>query len=183
VALAQARGLALETRPGEGCIRVDGALLALTDGRSATERAAARGEPVVLFDLALDYAQAQRIAIAGADQAGPAAVAAAAGFFQALGKRVAVLDDAPGLAVMRTVAMLANEAADAVQQGVASAEDVDLAMLKGVNYPRGPLAWGDAVGWPRIVAVIDALAQAYGEDHYRAAPLARRKALAAQHPA
>ena len=50
------------------------------------------------------------------------------------------------MAVMRTVAMLANEAADAVNQGVCSAAAVDIAMQKGVNYPRGPLAWADAVG-------------------------------------
>ena len=74
----------------------------------------------------------------------------AAGFFQALGKTVSVIDDAPGLVVMRTVAMLANEAADVVHQGVASAVDVDVSMLKGVNYPRGPLAWADAVGPARI---------------------------------
>ena len=70
----------------------------------------------------------------------------AAGLFQALGKSVSVLDDVAGLIVMRTVCMLANEGADAVNQGVCSAEAVDVAMLKGVNYPRGPLAWADALG-------------------------------------
>ena len=60
---------------------------------------------------------------------------------------------------MRTVAMLANEAADVVHQGVASAADVDVSMLKGVNYPRGPLAWADAIGSARIAGVIDALAE------------------------
>ena len=102
--------------------------------------------PNVLFDLALDYAAAPRMAIARADRADDAALAQAAGFFQALGKTVSVVDDAPGLVVMRTVAMLANEAADVVHQGVASAADVDVSMLKGVNYPRGPLAWADAIG-------------------------------------
>jgi hypothetical protein len=63
-----------------------------------------------------------------------AALAQAAGFFQPLGKAVSVIDDAPGLVVMRTVAMLANEAADVVHQGVASAVDVDVSMLKGVGY-------------------------------------------------
>jgi 3-hydroxybutyryl-CoA dehydrogenase len=73
--------------------------------------------------------------------------------------------------------MLANEAADVVHQGVASATDVDVSMLKGVGYPRGPLAWADTVGPACIARVIDALARAYGEDRYRNSPLLRRKAL------
>ena len=75
---------------------------------------------------------------------------------------------------------LANEAADAVHHGVGTAEDVDLAMLKGVNYPRGPLAWAETVGLPKIVAVMDNLADAYGKDRYRTSPLLRRRALAAR---
>ena len=120
------------------------------------------------------------MALATADQAGSDVIAAAAGFFQALGKSVSIIDDAPGLIVMRTVAMLANEAADAVHHGVGTAEDVDLAMLKGVNYPRGPLAWAETVGLPKIVAVMDNLADAYGDDRYRTSPLLRRRALAAR---
>ncbi|RAI38223.1 hypothetical protein CH338_13490 [Rhodoplanes elegans] len=54
---------------------------------------------------------------------------------------------------------------------------MDLSMLKGVAYPRGPLAWCDALGAARIAAVIDALARTYGEDRYRTAPLLRRHAL------
>ena len=76
---------------------------------------------------------------------------------------------------MRTVAMLANEAADVVNQGVCTAIAVDLAMLKGVNYPRGPLAWADAIGIKQVVTVLTNLAASYGEDRYRVAPLLRRK--------
>ena len=149
----------------------------LTDGRTATERMASDGSPIVLFDLALDYAKASRMAMARADQADDAALAEAAGFFQALGKAVSVIDDAPGLVVMRTIAMLANEAADVVHQGVASAVDVDVSMRNGVGYPRGPLEWADVVGPRRIASVIDALGSAYGEDRYRNSPLLRRRAL------
>jgi 3-hydroxybutyryl-CoA dehydrogenase len=155
-----------------------GMVLALTDGRTATERMASDKSPAVVFDLALDYAAASRMAIACADQAGGVALSPAAGFFQALGKTVSAVDDAPGLVVMRTVAMLANEAADVVHQGIASAHDVDVSMLKGVNYPRGPLAWADIVGAAGIARVIEALARFYGEDRYRVSPLLRRRALA-----
>jgi len=154
----------------------NGAAVYLTDGRTATQRAADNKHPdTVVFDLALDYGKATRIAIAAADQCSAAAYSAVVGLFQAAGFAVTRLDDVPGLAVMRTVAMLANEAADAVNQGVCSAQGADTAMQKGVNYPRGPLAWADAVGVERIAAVLTNLAAAYGEDRYRVSPLLRRK--------
>jgi len=153
-----------------GFVRVEGHALALTDGRSAAERAVALGEPVVLFDLALDYASAGRIAIALSPQVGAAHRAAAVSFFAGLGMKVSVLADAPGLVVMRTVAMLVNEAAEAVHQGVAGEADVDAAMQKGVSYPVGPLAWGRRIGLPRVAAVLRHLGSAYGEDRYRVSP-------------
>ncbi|MGF6273549.1 3-hydroxybutyryl-CoA dehydrogenase [Massilia sp. UYP11] len=168
--------VAIEAAPGLYC---DGAAIYLTDGRSATERAEADGHrDTVLFDLLLDPAGAARIALARADQCGDGAWQAAVGLFQAAGFAVTRLDDVPGMAVMRTLAMLANEAADAVNQGVCSARAVDIAMQKGVNYPRGPLAWADAVGLRHVVAVLANLAAAYGEDRYRVSPLLRRKLAA-----
>lgn len=153
---------------------VEGAHLALSDGRTATARVAA-GAPadLVIFDLALDYNAATRIAIAGPDQEQPGALAAAAGVFQALGKAVSIADDAPGLIVM-----LANEAAEAVMQGVASPGDIDRAMTLGVNYPRGPLGWADAAGPALVLAVLQALQAIYGDDHYRASQWLRRNVAA-----
>jgi 3-hydroxyacyl-CoA dehydrogenase len=107
------------------------------------------------------------------------AIGAPLRLFQAAGFAVTRLDDVPGMAVMRTVAMLANEAADAVNQGVCSAQAVDIAMQKGVNYPRGPLAWADSVGVQHIVTVLANMAATYGEDRYRVSPLLRRKLAAA----
>jgi 3-hydroxybutyryl-CoA dehydrogenase len=152
---------------GAGLLRVDGLALALSDGRTATERSAAAGEPVVLFDLALDWSQCTRVALAAPLQASTEHLAKASGLFTLLGKKVTVLADVPGLAVMRTVAMLVNEAADAVYQGVASAEDVDAAMKMGVNYPVGPMAWGRRIGLSHVLTVMQHLAQAYGDGRYR----------------
>jgi 3-hydroxybutyryl-CoA dehydrogenase len=157
----------------------NGAAIFLTDGRTATERAAVnKHDNTVLYDLVLDAAGAKRIALARADQCGDEAYAAAVGMFQAAGFTVTRIDDVPGMVVMRTVAMLANEAADAVNQGVCDAAAVDIAMQKGVNYPRGPLAWADSVGLAHMVTVLDNLARVYGEDRYRASPLLRRKRAA-----
>ena len=178
-----ARGLNVERRGAHaafsgGAIEAGGAWLALADGRTATARAAAAGvRDLVVFDLALDYAAAARVAVARADTCGEASFAAAVGTLQAAGLAVSRVDDVAGLPVLRTVAMLANEAADAVQQGIASPADVDAAMRLGVGYPRGPLAWADAVGVARVRDVLAQLAQHYGESRYRVAPRIARRAL------
>jgi 3-hydroxybutyryl-CoA dehydrogenase len=161
----------------DGAVAIAGAWLVLTDGRTATARAAASGaRRVVVFDLALDYATCTRLAVACDDGCDIDAFTGACGALQAAGVRVSRVDDVAGLAVMRTVAMLVNEAADAVTQGVATAEALDIAMQKGVNYPRGPLAWGDSIGVARVRDVLVNLASHYGEDRYRISPLISRRA-------
>ncbi|MBX3175022.1 MAG: 3-hydroxybutyryl-CoA dehydrogenase [Gemmatimonadaceae bacterium] len=86
-------------------------------------------------------------------------------------------DAALGRAILdRVLAMLVNEAADAVQMRVASPEDIELAMTKGVNYPKGLLAWGDEIGASAVLATLESLQQEYGEDRYRPSPLLRRVA-------
>jgi 3-hydroxybutyryl-CoA dehydrogenase len=85
-------------------------------------------------------------------------------------------DDALGRAILdRTLAMLVNEAVDAVHRGVASAADIETAMTRGVNYPRGLLAWGDEVGPATILHRLEALQDEYREDRYRPSVLLRRR--------
>ena len=74
----------------------------------------------------------------------------------------------------RVVAMLINEAADALHYNIAAASDIDLAMTKGVNYPKGLLAWADEIGIAEVVNRLDALYHEYHEDRYRASVLLRR---------
>ena len=177
-------GIGIERAPRrndfpDGALEVDGAVLALSDGRTATSRAVAAGVPgVVLYDLALDYRTCTRLAVARADCCAADAFDAAVSVLQSAGIAVSAIDDVAGLVVLRTVAALANEAADAVTHGVASAADVDVAMQKGVNYPKGPLQWADDVGVDRVREVLLNLAAHYGEDRYRLSPLiARRHAV------
>jgi len=177
-----AAGMAIQRRPlhpafPDGAIDAGAAWIALTDGRTATARAGATGTPnLVLVDLALDYATAKRVAIGTAARCDGAAAMVATGALQEAGYAVSHLDDVAGLVVMRTVAMLVNEAAEAATQGVATPADIDLAMQKGVNYPRGLLAWGNALGAARLAAVIGNLGAHYGEDRYRVAPRLARAA-------
>lgn len=67
----------------------------------------------------------------------------------------------------RILAMLINEAADAVMMNVASPEDIDMAMTKGVNYPKGLLAWADELGLDYVSNILEDLQNNYGEDRYR----------------
>jgi 3-hydroxybutyryl-CoA dehydrogenase len=165
----------------DGAIELGDGVLALSDGRTATHRGRDTGvKRLVLFDLALDYARCARLGVARADSCSLSTFDTVAGALHAAGIAATPLDDVAGLVVLRTVAALANEAADAVTLGIASARDVDTAMQKGVNYPRGPLAWADDVGLSRVRAVLVNLAAHYGEDRYRLSPLiARRYAVGA----
>jgi 3-hydroxybutyryl-CoA dehydrogenase len=95
-------------------------------------------------------------------------------FARGLGRLVFWLPDTPSLVLPRLVSMLANEAAFAVQEGVASPNTIDQAMQLGVNYPKGPLTWAKEIGYTQIVAVLDHLRSEYGEERYRAAMLLRR---------
>ena len=80
-----------------------------------------------------------------------------------------------GEIVDRTMAMLVNAAADALYMGVASADDIELAMTKGVNYPKGLLAWGDEIGAATILERLKSLQREYGEERYRPSPLLRAR--------
>jgi 3-hydroxybutyryl-CoA dehydrogenase len=74
----------------------------------------------------------------------------------------------------RILAMLINEAADAVFMNIASVEDIDLAMTKGVNYPKGLCKWADEIGVDKIFERLENLYETYGEDRYRVNPLLRK---------
>lgn len=178
----EAAGVQVERTDGEARIRMAGATLALSDGRLATQRSADESDPdLILFDLSWDYSQASRIGLSASDGASETARSAAAGVFQAAGMAVSWLDDAPGLAVLRTVAMLANEGAAAVLDGICDAGGADDATLYGLNYPRGPLAWADQVGPSFVIRVLRNLQDCFGDDRYRPSPLLQRVAATQSH--
>jgi 3-hydroxybutyryl-CoA dehydrogenase len=85
---------------------------------------------------------------------------------ESLGKVTVDVKDSPGFVVNRVLFPMINEAAFALQQGVASAEDIDLAMKNGCNHPMGPLALADLVGLDVVYAILDSLYREYGEPRY-----------------
>lgn len=176
IPLWEEAGIQVTRKTGEEAAFILGDVrIALTDGRTATRRAADSGNTdTLLFDLALDYRQATRVALTPAAGASDDALQAAIGLFEAAGKEVSVIADTPGMSVMRTVCMLANEGADAVLHRVCDAAAVDIAMQQGVNYPLGPLAWADRIGPGHVLKVLENLQHAYGLDRYRPSLLLRR---------
>jgi 3-hydroxybutyryl-CoA dehydrogenase len=163
-------------------LAVDGARLVLTDGRCAAEVAAdGAGADVAVFDrpVALPAAPGAPLAAALAYAVAPQACARwraqASAWLAALGCAPLAVADAPGLVVARTVAMLANEAADAVLQGVCTPEGADAAMKLGVNYPAGPFEWLARWGAGGVVGVLRALDNHYRGERYRVSPWLRRQ--------
>jgi 3-hydroxybutyryl-CoA dehydrogenase len=106
---------------------------------------------------------------------------AAERFFTTLGRHVEWVGDAPGLVLGRIVCQLVNEACFALGEGVGSPEDVDAGMILGLNHPRGPLEWGDAIGPATVLSVLDGLRREYREERYRPAPVLTG-ALRGAHP-
>ncbi|MCH7548113.1 MAG: 3-hydroxybutyryl-CoA dehydrogenase [Candidatus Krumholzibacteriota bacterium] len=80
----------------------------------------------------------------------------------------------------RVLAMLINEASDALFWNVATRDDIDLAMTKGVNYPKGLLRWADDIGLETVLSKIASLRETYSEDRYRPSPLLRRMVAAGE---
>ncbi len=100
-------------------------------------------------------------------------VAVARGFAESLGKTPIVVNDSPGFATSRLGVVLGLEAIRMLEEGVASAEDIDRAMELGYNHPMGPLRLGDLVGLDVRLAIADHLYESFGADTYAAPDLLR----------
>ncbi|NPC58806.1 3-hydroxyacyl-CoA dehydrogenase [Caenimonas soli] len=153
-------------------IAVGARQLRLTDGRTAALLARESGlTDVAVFDELPVHAGG---ALAYAAMGSAAWQAEVPAWLQSLGWQPHEVSDAPGLVVARTLSMLVNEAADAVQQGVCSPEAADAAMKLGVNYPAGPFEWLSRLGAPRVIGVLEALDRHYRGERYRVSPGLRR---------
>lgn len=148
-------------------VRLGRVLLVPTDGRRAADIAREQKCPVAVHDPRFDSAS-KRIAVALSNMPDEVRRDVLASL-QSVVPMVTVIPDWPGLVVMRTIAMLVNEAFEAVLQGVADGDAIDRAMRYGVNYPCGPMQWGRTIGLARIVAVLEAIHADTGDPRYRVA--------------
>jgi 3-hydroxybutyryl-CoA dehydrogenase len=170
-------GLAFARTPdcGWNGLRIGGLAMHVTDGRSAAQVAAERGERQTGV---IDWMPGEgegALALAFAPGVGPAARADVARVLGACGWQAIAMRDVPGLLVARTIAMLVNEGADAVWQGVCDAASADLAMKLGTNYPAGPFEWLERLGADYVVTLLDHLFEAYRSERYRVSPLLRQR--------
>jgi 3-hydroxybutyryl-CoA dehydrogenase len=172
---AASRWNGLQTATGE---------LRLSDGRAAAQVAAEEGvRDLVLFDIAVAAnggAPGTPLACCASASTSPAWRDEAVEWLRIAGWAPQPIGDAPGLIVARTIAMLVNEACDAVQQGVCTPEGADQAMKLGLNYPAGPFEWLAAWDAGTIVALLDRLDVHYRGERYRASPELRQRAWATQ---
>ncbi len=144
------------TLPGECVIFVDAYATDLT----VLARRLTHPERIVGYGLLASLERQRCIEVVDAETTGDDALALAEEFFESIGKRSILVENAPGLFLGRTVGSIVNEAVYAVDEGVATAEDVDLAMQLGTNYPMGPIAWGREIGGARIARILRRLAEA-----------------------
>ena len=99
---------------------------------------------------------------------------AAKALSERLGKTAVTVNESPGFVVNRILIPMINEAVFMLQEGVASAEDIDTAMKLGANHPMGPLALADLIGLDVCLAIMELLRDEMGEGKYRPAPLLRK---------
>jgi 3-hydroxybutyryl-CoA dehydrogenase len=155
-------------------------ILSLAVSVATTEIASWCQEPerVCGFGYVPPLDQTGVVEVAPGLRTGEAARQAAGDLVRALGKESVTVGDSTGLVGARILTLLINEAAWALMEGVASAEDIDIAVRLGANYPHGLLEWADVLGIDLVYTLIDGMAREFGEDRYRPAPLLRKMALA-----
>ncbi len=150
--------------------------LHVTDGRTAAQLAAQRATRCLgVIDLPLMANQDADIAVAFADSVSADERSMVKAALSACKLQPLELRDVPGLVVARTIAMLVNEGADAVYQGVCDEPSADLAMKLGTNYPAGPFEWLALLGCDYVVTVLGHLATAYRGERYRSSPLLQQR--------
>lgn len=140
----------------------DGVVIGMTRGRTALSESRTAGKPVAL----LDWFDVQKGGGIGFSGSGDAALKFAAGVITGWARSPQPTADRPGLIVMRTLAQLANAAADAAFEGVADEWGIDAAMRFGANYPVGPFAWSDGFGRSRVLGVLEGIAAETGNSFY-----------------
>ncbi|NIC07470.1 3-hydroxybutyryl-CoA dehydrogenase [Billgrantia bachuensis] len=158
----------------------DAILASNTSSLSLTRLAAVceRPERVVGMHFFNPVPVLKLVEVIRAEQTSDATVARIEELARALGKTSVAIADSPGFAVNRLLVPMINEAAFLLQEGAASAEDIDQSMKLGAAHPMGPLALADLIGLDVCLAIMEVLQEGFGDPKYRPCPLLRRMVAA-----
>jgi len=153
-------GIDLDVNLPANFYKVDDCLVGFASGHSAKYLSNKYNAPVALLDYARDLNIAKTLAFSASDES---ATMAARAFITALDKKPIHIKDRPGAVILRTLLQLANAAADAIADDVADAAAIDKAMVYGVNYPFGPMAWAQEYGIKNVISALSAIADETGQ--------------------
>mgnify|MGYP005757450477 FL=1 len=158
----------------------DAILASNTSSLSLTRLAAVceRPERVVGMHFFNPVPVLKLVEVIRAEQTSDATVARIEELTRQLGKTPVAIADSPGFAVNRLLIPMINEAAFLLQEGAASAEDIDQSMKLGAAHPMGPLQLADLIGLDVCLAIMEVLQEGFGDPKYRPCPLLRRMVAA-----
>jgi 3-hydroxybutyryl-CoA dehydrogenase len=161
---------------GGAAMQINDCSIVLSNGQTCKQRLkTSKQNHLAQLDLMLDYEDCPIIHLSFDESCPPLTQNHVVGVLQLMGKKVIIGKDKPALIAMRTICLLINEAADAIENGVCNENDVETAMQKGVNYPIGLITWAHKIGINHVVETLDNLHHWFGDDRYRVSPWLREK--------